>query len=108
MFAYGSFDTVLCQPELEFLEKNGSINYIYEISIYKMEKLFDDFVTFFYEKRLEYKKSNDNVNEQFCKLMMNTQYGKWGQRNIVRRELTIDDKFMIENQVIISRMFLNI
>ena len=106
MFAYGSFDTVLCQPELMFLEKNGSINYIYEISIYEMEKLFDEFVTFFYEKRLEYKKSNDKVNEQFCKLMMNTQYGKWGQRNIVRRELTIDDKFMIENQKIISQMFL--
>lgn len=103
-FAYGSFETVVCTPEIRFIEKYGSIDYIHEISVYAMETIFDEFVDFFYSKRLEYKKEGNKINEQFCKLMLNTQYGKWGQRNIIYKELDLNDEFLIEYQDIILDM----
>lgn len=82
VFIAGKFDTVLTSPEIHFVMKYGKILEIYEISVYKQNIIFKEFIDFFYDKRLEFKSLKNGVYEQFCKLVMNSQYGKWGQKNI--------------------------
>ncbi len=106
LFAYGKFKVSLCQPELEFVERYGRITAIHEINIYEMRNIFKDFVGFFYGLKTHYKKINDKINERFCKLMLNTQYGKWGQRHIDNINLTINNHFLIEYQEIIKLMII--
>jgi len=100
------YKITLCLPELEFVEKYGKIIKIHEINIYKMKKIFKKFVKFFYNLKVKYKKSGNLINEQFCKLMLNTQYGKWAQRVIEYKELKINDSFMKEYYEIIKLMIL--
>ena len=100
------YKITLCQPELEFIEKYGKITKIHEINIYKMKKIFKKFVKFFYSLKVKYKKQNNFINEEFCKLMLNTQYGKWAQRVIEYNEVKINSDFMKEFYEIIKLMIL--
>ena len=104
MFGYGIFKVCLCTPELEFVEKYGKVITIHEINIYKTRKIFTEFVEFFYDFKVRFKKIGNLINEQFCKLYLNTQYGKWGQRAIQYKKLSIKDKFIIEYQEVIKLM----
>ena len=108
IFAHGIFEITLCNPELKFIERNGYIKIIHEIAIYRTKKIFKDFVGFFYDLKVHYKKQSNKVNEKFCKLILNTQHGKWGQRNIEHINLNIKHKFMIEYQEIIKLMIFRI
>ena len=82
IFLCGEFETVLTSPEINFVKKFGKIIEIYEISVYEKAILFKNFVDFFYKKRLEFKQQKNFVYEQFCKLILNSLYGKWGQKSI--------------------------
>ena len=105
VFAYGSFIVSLCNPELEFIEQNGgSIDYIYHINVYEMKIIFKEFVEFFYSVRTKAKELNNKVDNEFCKLMLNTQYGKWGQKQIDYIKLDISHDFIKQYQEIIILM----
>jgi len=104
MFAHGTFKACLCTPELDFIEKYGKIKTIHEINIYRTKKIFTEFVDFFYDLKVHFKEIGNSINQEFCKLMLNTQYGKWGQRKIQYRKLNIKDKFIIEYQEVIKLM----
>ena len=106
LFSYGKFKTSLCTPELEFVEKYGKIIYIHEINIYKMCVIFKEFVGFFYDVKVKAQKDNNLIDEKISKLILNTQYGKWGQRDIQYKQLFIDSKFMIEYQEVIKLMLI--
>ena len=78
IFPCGKFETTLCSPELKLVKP--FIKSVNEMSIYKMTNLFEEFVDYFYTKRLEAKESGDSVQDLFYKLFMNSLYGKFGQR----------------------------
>ena len=82
IFLSGTFETVLTSPELDFVSKYGKILKFKEIAVYHKGVIFKDFVTFFYNKRLIFKEKQNFVYEKFCKLILNSQYGKWGQKQI--------------------------
>jgi DNA polymerase elongation subunit (family B) len=104
-FAYGSYDLVLCEPEVRFLlENEGKLNEIYEMNVYTKKNVFQEFVSFFYELKKEFKKKGNKVDEGFCKLILNTQYGKWGQRKVENEVLDKKHQFLIQNQEIILDM----
>lgn len=107
VFAHGQYRLSLCQPEVKFIEQYGTIKHIHQLTIYQTSDIFRGFVDFFYKKRLEYKKSGNMVNEQFCKLLLNTQYGKWGQRAIEYKRITIKDDFYKNNKDLIFLMLEN-
>ena len=97
IFLSGIFQTVLTSPEIDFVEKHGKILEVSEISVYKKRIIFDEFIEFFYNKRLEFKKDGNEVYEQFCKLIMNSQYGKWGQKNIKYEIIKVMEDIQIKN-----------
>jgi len=94
LFVFGRFEISLCTPEIEFVEKYGEIICIHEISVYKTERIFEEFVDFFYGKRIIAKENKNKIDDKFCKLMLNSQYGKWGQREIEYILLDKDSKFL--------------
>lgn len=79
MFLSGKFITSLTTPELEFIEKYGKILEIYNIAIYESNIIFDKFVEFFYNARLEFDRLNNKAYKLFCKYILNSFFGKWGQ-----------------------------
>jgi len=104
IFAYGEFQVSICTPEINFVKKNGEILLIHHISIYQVKNLFQDFVSFFYDKRLEYKAKKNKINQEICKLYLNNLYGKWGQKEIEYCQLTTEVKFFEQNKEVIKLM----
>lgn len=90
ILAYGEYEVTKPSPELEFIEEHGEILSISELAVYEGANVFHDFVEFFYSRRMEFKAQGDKVNEQFTKIILNSLYGKWGQRAMVQSELTRD------------------
>jgi hypothetical protein len=43
--------------------------------------VFDNYVRYWYAKRLEYEKAGNPLYAHFCKMLLNSLYGKFGQRN---------------------------
>jgi hypothetical protein len=78
VFLHGCFRVALSTPEIEYVLKHGKILNVREIAVYEKRNIFSDYVDFFYNKRVEYK-DNKSFN-MFCKLMLNTLYGKFGQK----------------------------
>lgn len=79
-FPIGGFSTYLTTPELRLALKNGWIEKIHEIAYYRARPIFKEFVTFFYNERLKCKKEGDELRSLVFKLMLNSLYGKFGQR----------------------------
>lgn len=95
----------LCLPELLFLERNnGKICKIHEIAIYRTKKIFKEYIKFFHNKRVEYKKTNDLIFVEFCKKFMNLLYGKFAQKKIEYKTLKYNDKFISKNRYVIECM----
>jgi len=105
LFAYGEFVVSLCTPELNFVENNGGkIIKIHQIAIYNIKLIFKEFVDFFFNLKVQFKKQDNKVNSEFTKLILNSQYGKWGQRNIIYEQLDKDNDFVIKNKELIKLM----
>jgi hypothetical protein len=80
IFPRGEYWTTLCGPELMRAVEDGCILEVGEWSRYSFADLFGDFVRYFWSQRLEYKQTGDKLRERFAKLVMNSLYGKFGQR----------------------------
>lgn len=90
-FVNGNFETVLCGDDLDRAIHLRHIETIHQLACYEMEYLFTDYVNYFYAKRQEYKQANNKVYEQFCKLLLNSLYGKFGQKGFNWIQLTRDN-----------------
>ena len=100
-----TYRLTLCEPELKFLEYNkGKIVKIHEIALYLMKDIFKQFVNFFYKKKLKFKKINNSVYVEFCKLILNTLYGKWSQKEFYHKKLDVNSEYLKKNWSIIKLM----
>jgi len=103
LFVNGYIETWLYQPELTKLHELG---YDYEVLDayigYDRYPIFRDFVDHFYNERLKAKANGDRFADLKNKLIMNSLYGKFAQRKIVKKhigyinEIIIDDGFTFE------------
>jgi hypothetical protein len=81
LFPIGEFWTFLATPEIRLALERKEIIKVDTVFVYRKEKLFEDFVNFFYSKRLEEKNKGNNIGSTFYKLILNSLSGKFGQRN---------------------------
>ena len=80
IFPTGRFKVFLTTPSLLSGIKKGHVKKVTMLACYKKANIFNGFVNYFYNKRLEFK-ANDNVAFGYvCKLILNSLYGKFGQR----------------------------
>ena len=80
VFQTGNVRGVFTKPELEFALKTGTLSNLSEVSFYDEELIFKDFVDFFYKSRLQFKKEGNKEFTYITKLLMNSLYGKFGQK----------------------------
>ena len=103
-YPVGRFQTVLTTPELKLCIDKGWIRSVGRISCYRSSKLFEDYVHEFRQIRLEYEREGQEGYAKICKLLVNSLYGKFGQRgfkqeligecppHVVKREEVYDVK----------------
>lgn len=103
-FLYGKIRESLCSPELKYVLKYGKITKIYSGAIYERRNIFQEYVNFFYNKRIEYKKVKNDAFVLLCKLFMNQLYGKFAQRASKYTILKEDEKIDLAKYKIINEL----
>jgi len=86
VFPIGKFECNLCTRGFQYAFERGYIKQIKEVAIYRKANLFSQFVTYFYRLRHKYGSDNNKVMELLCKYILNSLYGKFGAKGIVRDE----------------------
>jgi len=80
VFPIGRFWTVLTTPELRYALAKGHIKKVGDCVIYEQESIFKSYVDKFYAMRQEFKSAGVAEYEELCKKMLNSLYGKFGQK----------------------------
>lgn len=78
-FPVGTFRTHLSTPEIEYAINHDHIKKVYSLIIYEQERLFYDYVNYFYSSRIKNRKAGNDVWSLLDKYLLNTLYGKFGQ-----------------------------
>lgn len=85
IFPVGQFRTVLHQGELSDAYERGEVRAVERIAIYKQAEVFTGYVDFFYNLKLEAERSGDLISRHQSKIMLNSLYGKFGQRQVISK-----------------------
>ena len=80
IFPTGQFETTLTTPSLLYAIKKGHVKRIIKVAAYHKGLLFNNFVNYFYQKRLGYRMDRNPAFAYICKLILNSLYGKFGQK----------------------------
>jgi hypothetical protein len=80
IYPLGEFVTSLCGAELVHAVKKGHVKKVYKLATYFRKPLFRKFVTELYAMRKVFKAENNTIYDRLTKLLMNSLYGKFGQR----------------------------
>jgi len=86
IFPVGKFTAYLTTASLLHAIQAGHVKKIKVCAAYKKAKLFNTFVDYFYSERLKYRDEKNPAFAYICKLILNSLYGKFGQRNSVMIE----------------------
>lgn len=81
-YPIGKFSTVLSTPELRYANKRGWIKSAKRIASYTGSPIFSSYVDYFYDLKRHYQETGEKVYYQATKLMLNTLYGKFGQKRL--------------------------
>jgi len=81
LYATGSFVTTLTTEDLIEAINAEAIKAVGEVAIYSRAPIFNEFVDFFWEKRREAKENGWTQRAFQYKILMNSLYGKFGQKN---------------------------
>jgi len=90
LFPIGQFRATLTSSELLYGLIYGYIKEVYNYSLYEKGDIFKAYVKFFYGKRQEFAKKGNKVYVYLCKLMLNSLYGKFGQKSEVWEKVGMD------------------
>lgn len=91
VFPVGEFRTTLATPELAYALSQGHILRVGEVVLYEGAPIFTSFVTFFWQARARAKAQGDKAGSLFYKILMNSLYGKFGQKEERWTPLPVED-----------------
>lgn len=80
VYPVGRFTTFLCGHELHYAVDKGYVKQVGRYAQYKCDDLFSLWVDELWGLRQSYKESGNRLYEQFAKRLLNSLYGKFGQR----------------------------
>lgn len=87
IFPVGRFWVTLCTPELKYALEHNHILKIERAVFYEQAVIFKSYVERFYKLRQEFKSAGVSEYEELCKKMLNSLYGKFGQKAEVWRKI---------------------
>lgn len=85
MFPVGEFWTTLATPELAFALAHKHVKAVGRVCVYDSAVMFRRYVDTLYKIRRGYRSKGDDVFQEMVKYLLNSLYGKFGQRNEVWR-----------------------
>jgi len=88
VYPIGIFRTVLSTPELTYALEHNHVLAIITIALYRKRPIFREYVEYFYKMKVEAEKRGDYTTRYFAKILLNSLYGKFGQRGINQRMIT--------------------
>lgn len=91
IFPIGRFRTTLSTEEVKRALEAGEVEQFLKVAIYEKAVLFDEYVDFFYQRRNEYKEQGNDAFQFMTKIMLNSLYGKFGQKNEVYEKIGYDE-----------------
>lgn len=80
IFPIGDFVVVLCTPEIKYALAHNHIKEVIDLVLYEQANIFTSYVTSFYTLRQEFKTAGSKQYDTLCKYLMNSLYGKFGQK----------------------------
>lgn len=80
IFPIGSFVSTLCTPELRYAVEHKHVKKVYCGVVYEQANIFESYVNTIYGLRQEFASAGVRAYEQLCKYLLNSLYGKWGQK----------------------------
>lgn len=80
LFPIGRMKAALCSPELEYACVHNDLVKVVHGVLYERADIFSSFVTAIYDLRQEFKSAGNDEYQEFCKYLMNSLYGKFGQK----------------------------
>jgi len=80
VFPIGRFTVSLCGPEFWDAYDRGIVQRVLRCAVYHRADLFTDYIRFMYAERLKAKHAGNQAQSFMYKIMMNSLYGKFGQR----------------------------
>lgn len=80
IFPVGKFVTALCTPELRYALQHGHVRGVLDCYTYEQADIFTSYVTTMYDIRKRFKAAGQREYEQICKYLLNSLYGKFGQK----------------------------
>ena len=87
IFPVGRFWVTLTTPELKYALEHNHIVKIGQAVIYEQANIFKSYVDRFYKMRQEFKSAGVTDYEELCKKMLNSLYGKFGQKAEVWKKI---------------------
>ena len=87
IFPIGTYRCWAWQPMIETLAEHGYIDDIHRVYAYNRANIFDDYVNTLYALRERYKVEGDSSRDLLVKILLNSLYGKFGQREHAGWEL---------------------
>jgi hypothetical protein len=83
IFPVGQFDTILSTPELLHALYSGHITSVSTCAVYESAPIFESFVSDLYRLRQSLDEAGDEAGKYFIKILMNSLYGKFGQKGFI-------------------------
>lgn len=80
IFPVGDFRATLTTPELNYAVQKGHLSSLSVVAVYECQPIFTQFVRALYSIRLAAIRATDNTLVWQVKILMNSLYGKFGQR----------------------------
>ena len=101
LFPTGKIITTLSTPELKRALELNLIDEVISLSVYYQKEIFSNYVDYFHKLKQQYKQENKKVFTYITKLLLNTLYGKLGQKISTLEDTGIksDKKYAIEHEI---------
>lgn len=82
IFPIGEFTSWFILPEFKYAIENELLEdyKIFELYVFESDRIFDEFIKDLYNKRLEAKQKGNKALDLIYKLLMNSSYGKFGEK----------------------------
>ena len=87
IFPIGEFWVALTTPELKYAFEHNHIVKVERAVVYEQASIFKSYVDRFYKLRQKFKAEGIAEYEELCKKMLNSLYGKFGQKAEVWRKI---------------------
>ncbi len=80
IYPTGRFEAVLTTPELKYAIERDYVKRVADFAQYDQDIIFNSYVKYMYQLRLKYKRQGNDIYQKMVKYLMNSLYGKFGQR----------------------------